>query len=176
MHAFARVLALCAALSITAGCDADEGEGTDENAGTDEATDTDDGMLTEQEFQAVCEQQGSRESCEAVPEQSNDENAEYLWCAWVVEVPAQLDGDTCTFGTPISGCRVAHASEIGCASGSLDACSSAELGWSRMDGDTLLVGRGGLCDFPTTTSCNVSPMGVVGAPECACLCDSGFPL
>jgi hypothetical protein len=189
MRALARIFVVCLSSSIASACDkgggTDENAGTEANSGTDEfveetGTDTDGTMLSGEEFKALCEQQTSSEACDAVPGYTNPDSDSSAWCAWIVEVPAQLDGDTCIFGTPIRECRVVsgNGGDIGCFGGSLGVCSIEDLGWSRMDGDTLLIGRGRICEVPITLMpCSVSPLsGVMGEPECACLCDPNFPL
>jgi hypothetical protein len=134
------------------------------------------GPPTPADFQALCEQQTDRAACEAVPGEHYPWEDQTTWCAWWVEVPVELVDDACSFGQTQARCVMNSASEAGC--GVIgNACQSTDAGWSRVEGESVVIGRGNLCgdeDDP----CVVDAQGVVsqGAPECACLCDPAFPL
>jgi hypothetical protein len=194
------ILALTLAATLFA-CDADKNVDTGDEAGsetsdessggtTDEATDSDttetetstmgpedsEGPPTPDDFRALCEQQSDRAACEAVPSENYLWEDQAMWCAWWIEVPVELVGDTCNFGELQARCVANAASEVGCLSPS-DACGSAEGAWSFVEGGEVIIGRGEICT-DSHPVCNVDARGTVneGVPECACLCDPGFPL
>jgi hypothetical protein len=74
-------------------------------------------------------------------------------------------------------CAPSTSGDIGCGGPTVYCGGAIEIGWSRMDGEQVLIGRAGLCELGVGSGCEVSSEGLVlnGAPECACLCDPAFP-
>jgi hypothetical protein len=163
----------CAAKPVDDGADASTSTSGDGDGDTIGPVDSD-GPPTPADYAALCEMQVDRSACEAVPHEQYP--SQVTWCAWSVEVPVVLDaGGACGFGQPTAACTFVMAGDLGCASDSV-ACGSAELGWSRVEGDQLVIGRGDVCTSGLDV-CDVAEDGTVlaGVPECACLCDAGFP-
>jgi hypothetical protein len=148
-----------------------DGDGDGDGMGPEDS----DGPPTPADFAALCEMQVDRAACEAVPTETYPWEDQVTWCTWQIEVPVTLVADACVFGEATATCRMASASEVGCAEPSL-ACGQPDIGWSRSDGDRLVIGRANLCTSEHPT-CTVADDGTVeaGVPECACLCDPAFP-
>lgn len=152
---------------------ADESSGDGDGDGDGGPTDSD-GPPTAADFAELCTEQLDRATCEAVP------NEHYPGvvsdCVWSVEVEVVLEADACVFGPATASCRVSTSGDLGCAVPTL-ACGELENGWSRMDGDQVIIGRASTCYVDSGDDCEVSSEGLVvsGAPECACLCDPAFP-
>lgn len=98
------------------------------------------------------------------------------YCLWEVRVSAAVQSDgTCEFGEPTGRCIGESVSEIGCIGGFT--CTpdgpTVKGGWSEDGNETQLV-SGNVCSpFDGATLC--AGPGSEERPECACLCDSGWP-
>lgn len=181
---------------LLAGCDkgndenADVADSTDSTGDTDSAGDTEtetetggpedgEGPQTPAEFGMLCMAQTDVAGCDAIPSEHYPWEDQTTWCTWVVEIPVQLEGDVCSFGAAAPSCRMVSASEAGCGGEGENTCGPNPSAWTRMDGDTLLLGHGsGLCNEGNLGSspCTVTAEGVSeGSPECACLCDPNLP-
>ncbi len=158
---------------VPLGCDNDPGDDTN-NADEVDTGEDDEGPATPEELEQLCQQQLTRAACEAVPGKDFGE-ADSAWCAWMVEVPVQLEGETCGFGEPTGTCVMSLASDIGCDSVET-VCGFSSLGWTRMEGDALVLAHANVCSSEGDP-CQLSTEGEViqGAPECACLCDPALP-
>jgi hypothetical protein len=178
-------------ISTLAACDLGKGTETDDEASdettdtgtSDETTDTgtetsedSDGPPTPADFEALCEQQADRAGCEAVPTEDYPQEGLTTWCSWWIDVPVELVDGACSFGAAQPRCQMISAAESGCGDIS-NACESGEAGWSFVEGESVVIGRGETCGDIGGSACDVDAQGMVveGAPECACLCDPAFP-
>jgi len=138
------------------------------------APDPEDMIPTLEEFTAQCLAAETQEECAAIPsvDETNDQNA--MWCGWETWTPVALgEGDVCEFGTPVSACGIGTASESGCPS-EFAGCDNGEAA-ARNGADGLEVTPDGSCTNPELWCVFTDGEVVSGPPECACICDAGFP-
>lgn len=98
-------------------------------------------------------------------------------CVWEVRVNAAVRSDgTCEFGEPAGRCIGDSVSGIGCA-GFGFTCSpdgpTVKGAWSEEGDETVLVSANVCSNFEGATVC--AHPDIEERPECACLCDPGFP-
>jgi hypothetical protein len=171
-----------AVVTLAFGCEAklpEPDENADESSGdSDEGPADSDGPPTAADFAELCTEQLDRDACEAVPSESYANHGLHINCVWWVETPVALEADACVFGPATARCQATTSGDLGCGVPTVG-CGVPEIGWSRMDGDQVIIGRASVCylDSGTGSGCEVSSEGLVlsGAPECACLCDAAFP-
>jgi hypothetical protein len=174
-----------AVITLAFGCEAkpEPDEGADESSGDgdgdgdgDGGPADSDGPPTPMDYEELCIEQLDRDTCEAIPTEQYASQGVVSNCVWSVEAPVMLEADACMFGPATASCRVSTSGDLGCPVPTL-ACGVVENGWSRMDGDQVIIGRASTCYVDSGEDCEVSSEGLVlsGVPECACLCDAGFP-
>jgi len=126
-----------------------------------------------------CESLLTRDACESAEPFGPSSMGALLGgsCIWEVRVSAAVRSDgTCEFGEPTGRCIGDFVSEIGCA-GFGYTCSpdgpDVKGAWSDDGGETLLVSANVCSHFEGATAC--AHPDVEERPECACLCDPGWP-
>ncbi len=133
-----------------------------------------------EEFRSRCRSAVDADACNGIAD-FNDGTI-FQSCVWVDWVRAEVDPQTgaCSFSEAEPRCEVTYGGSEGCPGpGTLFSVGCEEpvdqLPLSRPSDEATLVGFARHC-FPTDTveQCSVED-GVASPPECACLCDSGFP-
>lgn len=100
-------------------------------------------------------------------------------CVWIPYFPVRLMDGVCSFGDPRGQCAFVPCSEEGCAT--LSPCGPEGFGGAFIIGedDVVSVGFANWCLNPPGPgqACIFDFEGELleGPPECACLCDPGFP-
>ena len=125
-----------------------------------------------------CESHQTREACEsAEPVEGGSMGASLGGsCLWEVRVAAAVGSDgTCEFGEPTGRCIGDSVSEIGCIGGFT--CSpdgpTVKGAWVEDGGETQLIAANVCSNFEGATAC--AHPDIEERPECACLCDPGWP-
>jgi hypothetical protein len=100
-------------------------------------------------------------------------------CVWVAYFPVRLMDGICAFGDPRGQCAFVRCQEEGCAE--LSPCGPEGFGGAFVVGEdeTVSVGFARWCLEPPAPgqACvfDFEQQLLEGPPECACLCDPGFP-
>ncbi|MBZ5715598.1 hypothetical protein [Nannocystis pusilla] len=124
------------------------------------------------EAEQQCASQPDRASCNGLALEGGS-------CVWIAWFPVRLMDGVCGFGDPRGQCAFVPCSEEGCAT--LSPCGPEGFGGAFMVGedDAVNVGFADWCQSPPAPAraCIFDFEGQLteGPPECACLCDPGFP-
>ncbi|WAS94075.1 hypothetical protein [Nannocystis punicea] len=119
-----------------------------------------------------CASQADRASCNGLQLDGGS-------CVWVAWFPTRLVDGTCEFGDPRGQCAFVPCQEEGCAE--LSPCGPEGFGGGFIVGENEVVSVGfarwclGPPDPGQACVFDFEQQLLEGPPECACLCDPGFP-
>lgn len=119
-----------------------------------------------------CASQADRASCNGLALDGGS-------CVWIAWFPVRLMDDLCGFGDPRGQCAFVPCSEEGCAAQSPCGPEGFGGGFIVGENDVVSVGFANWCLGPPAPAqaCifDFEAQLIEGPPECACLCDPGFP-
>lgn len=163
-------------LVLATACDDNEGDASDSQTSSGTSAGVGPGFEDIEDYRQHCQAQTDEAQCRAVPDWNHPDGL-LLSCRWVSWVGVEHDPEsqTCEFGEVTGECVMDRAGSEGCLTGVEGTCTD-EMAYVRQAGGGVALTKAPLCAPPLGTElCAPLDGGDFSVPECACLCDPGFP-